>query len=186
MSNRRVIYNKNFEGSPYRTLGGSGLSGGKKPKKRGFSTPSLPSFPHITISIHPDYAQWLPAGTAWQALQQWLIPGAATPSSWVSSAKRTAKSIHSIQWAEFFFKDTVFTNEFIQQISPIFTEPRGMSSEEYYYHVANINGNLANTPPPTFYRQSIFGANDLHDSLRREFWDIFNSPTYWDLDPNND
>lgn len=80
-------------------------------------------------------------------------------------------------WTEFFFEDTYFDPERRAQ-SPLFNiAPTTGSGESAYYATAERAG-ITNPPPPAW------GGAGF--DLRRELWDAFNSPTYWDLDPNND
>lgn len=175
MANGRVIYNKNFEGSPFRTLGGTGLAGGKKSKKRGISLPKFVQvFPGVFVANAP------------KAVQDWRkSQGFASLSDWnreMQSAKLPAFTVLKplVGWnptslSEFWFEGTVFDSEFWKPYKEILIDnPTTGAPSDYYWKVANRRGNADITPP--------WGSG----TVRRELWDMFNSPTYWDLDPNND
>ena len=180
MTNRKVIYNKNFEGSPFRTIGGTGLSGGKKSKsKRGITLPKFVQiFPGVFVANAPAAVQ------TWRKSQ-----GFANLSDWnreMQSAKLPAFTVlkpligwNPPSWSEFWFEGTIFDKDFWKPYKEILIDnPTTGKPGDYYWEVAKRNGNIANTPPPNF--------GGVGGDIRDELWDMFNSPTYWDLDPTND
>lgn len=105
MAEKRVVYIQKIKtGSKFRTLGE--VKAGKKKSRY-----NLPQFPAFTISIHPDYAKFLPLSPQWQTLQHWYIPGAETPKEYQRSFNRAVNNVASTKFAdfmEFMFEDTLF------------------------------------------------------------------------------
>ena len=188
MATRRVIYIRNpSNGSNFRTLGGKSINvhtgGGTRPSK-GITFPTLPT---ITITVHPDYVQWLPLGQGWVNLQNnsYLTQGfgAANPSDYIPAVRRATQGVKQTDWVEFLFEDTVFDKDFWAFTD--LSNMTGNSAEDNYYRVAE-NAGIKNPPPPVYGKNGILGFSDGGDTIRREIWNAFNSPHYWDLDPSND
>ena len=113
MANRRVVQIQKIKtGSKFRTLGE--IQTGKKKSKYNY-----PKFPAFTISVHPDYAKFIPLSPEWQALQHWYIPGAETPREYQRSFDRAIRNVTEAKFADFMkfmFEDTLFDPATQQEI----------------------------------------------------------------------
>ena len=111
MPKRTIFINKIKTGSKFRTIEG-GARSGKKSRQ----------YVYVTVSIHPDWAKFLPLSPFWQDAQQLIAPGSASPQEWMQTIPNITPSfpsgIQTVQpanlatFATFMFDSTIFDDDF--------------------------------------------------------------------------
>jgi hypothetical protein len=131
---RRTVYiNKIKKGSKFRIVGSvGGKAGGGK------TAYTYPTFPTFTISIHPDYANFVPLAPLspqWLALRQaYLGPSTAAPQDYLDSLERFQDELEQFgQDNQGNIFGTLFT-------------PFAFGDTTHFIGTVDQNGNIIRTP----------------------------------------